>query len=235
MLEKPTWIERIPAYARHSDCAECDTRAFCLIGGLERKDTDGPCAIFDAEGPFCAGERIYRAGEAVRSVYAIRKGTVKLETVTQDGRLLVNGLLFTGELLGVDGIGTGAYPADAVALEETYLCGLRLAELDALCRKVPEIQTSLLGRLSSALSAARYGCAALRQQSAAMRTLAFLRQLQARQQVTGAGRAGRICLPMTKQDIASYLWMSPESLSRSLKNLEEEGYIRNTREGITLV
>ena len=40
---------------------------------------------------------------------------------------------------------------------------------------------------------------------------------------------------MTKQDIASYLAMSPESLSRSLKQLEQDGRIRNKTRSITLL
>lgn len=234
MLEKPGLTEPFPARIGYSECADCDVRPVCLAGSLYAEHGRALEAIIRRRGAYGAGQLVYRKGCATRAVYVIERGSVKLETVTREGRLVVNGFLFAGELLGADGMDAGVYPADAVALEETRLCALPSRELERLCMRIPELQKGLLARFAKALRVARYGGAASRLESAATRTLGFLRELHARQEGAEGRAAGRLYLPMTKQDIASYLCMSPECLSRSLRKLEQEGHIRNTRDGITL-
>jgi CRP/FNR family transcriptional regulator len=234
MLERPALTERFLAQVDYGECVQCDVRTACLAGALYGRHARALDPVIRRQRPYRAGQIVYRKGAATRVVYVIERGSVKLETVTREGRLVVNGFLFAGELLGADAMDADAYPADAIALEETRLCALPLRELERLCARIPELHKALLAYFGRALRAARYDSASSRLESAATRTLAFLRELRARQESPNGGRAGRLYLPMTKQDIASYLWMSPECLSRSLKKLEREGHILSTRDGITV-
>ena len=124
---------------------------------------------------------------------------------------------------------------DAFALQETSLCALPLDELETLCRKIPELQKNFLRRLGGELSVSRYECSSLRQEASHLRTLAFLRELHERQSNQTNSRSREVHLPMSKQDIACYLGLTPESLSRSLKKLEKQGLVRNSLRSITLL
>lgn len=235
MLEKPATHESFLTHTTESLCTECDARLFCIAGGLDKSCAEALCGIIRRKGPYQAGERVYRRGMVAKTIFVVERGSVKLETVTRDGRRLVGGFLFAGELLGIDGMGRGRYPADAFALQETSLCALPLDELETLCRKIPELQKNFLRRLGGELSVSRYECSSLRQEASHLRTLAFLRELHERQSNQTNSRSREVHLPMSKQDIACYLGLTPESLSRSLKKLEKQGLVRNSLRSITLL
>ena len=235
MLEKSPSLREVSSYAGPGVCDECDARPFCLAGCLDANHLETLCRIVRRTGPFRPGDRIYRRGAPSSHVYAIQQGIAKVESVTRDGRRIVGGFFFEGELLGLDGIGKGIYPADAYAVGETRLCALPMDKLEALCQKTPGLQKELVRRLSSQLSSARYECSALRQESASHRALGFIREMYARQQNHASAQPCHVFLPMPKQDIASYLGLTPESLSRSLTRLEQQGIIRRNANCIEMV
>ena len=160
-------------------------------------------------------------------------GSVRLESYTRNGQRIINGFFFRGELFGADGIGGGVFPADAFAIEETRLCLSPLDELEALCREVPQLQHRLFGVLSNELKTARYDCTALRHLPAVDRTLAFLCNLDERLNHPH-GATSEFALPMQKNDIAAYLGLTPETVSRCLRKLDDRGVIENKHHRITI-
>ena len=69
-----------------------------------------------------ARRRLFRAGDAFQSLYAVRTGFLQDLRLAEDGRDQVTGFQMAGELLGLDGIGTDRHTCDAVALEDSQVC-----------------------------------------------------------------------------------------------------------------
>lgn len=227
MLEVPVPETQERPNAVSETCSDCEASALCMSGALDSGLVRQLAAIIRKRGPFRAGELIYRRGAVPNSIYSVQRGLVKTETVTTAGERVIGGFVYCGELLGTDAMGRSGYPADAVALTNTWLCEIPMRSLEALMRREPGIQRELLACLGRQLDAATLEAAARRQLPAYERLLAFLQDHARRVGVCRHRDVQRVPLPMAKQDIAVYLGLTPESLSRTLLKLQKAGVIRN--------
>ena len=205
-------------------CSNCDGEKLCLAFGLDETAICDFKSVIKERGPFSPGDTIYRQQDQFKALYSIQSGSVKTETVTADGRQSVMGFYLTGDLFGVDGIGGNTYPSDAIAIEKTWVCEIPYAELLKLCSGEPTLQQKFINRLGNKIHADEYSGKVVRNESASRRVMHFLYQLywhQAREKSASL----RLHLPMSKQDLASFLGLTPESFSRTLTQLQKQGHI----------
>lgn len=227
-------VTRPPAeLERRHGCPHCALRRLLVCAGL---DDDAIECVGNANtrrlGPFRAKEPIYRAGDPARSAYVVQYGVVKSERVTADGDVRVTGFYMTGEFFGVDAIGAATYSSDAVAIERSWVCEVPFDSLESLCITVPAVQHEVLRLLGEQIRSGERAGLLARNPKADTKILSFLRSLYQRM-VRLWGRDVRdVRLPMRKTDIACYLGVSPEHLSRVLHDLEKAGLVRNYNRSI---
>jgi len=185
-------------------------------------------------GTFQAGAAIYRMEDRFRSLFIIQSGSVKVEKILEDGTNHVNGFYFRGDLFGFDSIGGALYNYDAIALETTRICIIPYDKLESLGSLVPRLQNMITTLLAGKLQQTNNLLIDSRYLSADKRLLIFLNNLCERNLVQSQNGKGRIHLPMPKTDIASYLGIRAESLSRILANLQKRGVIRNHNRSIEI-
>lgn len=177
-------------------------------------------------GPFHRGDFIYRTGDEAGSIFVLQSGSAKTQCVTFDGQLRVNDFVFTGELFGLDALGQAFHESDAIALERTWVCEVPMDRLEALCTDKPKFQHQVFGLLGRELRHSEFQGLTTRNSSAETRVMCFLNDLY-RRTSTRLGNVREIRLPMRKVDIASFLALTPEHLSRILREFEDSGLIRN--------
>jgi CRP/FNR family transcriptional regulator len=208
-------------------CSGCQAEPFCLLSKINDKQSKAYKKAIRIKGPVRRGETIYRAGMPFTSLYCIQKGSAKTEVCTVNGVLEVTAFYLVGELLGLDAIGCEEYPADAIAMEDTWLCELPFNQLKSLCRTSDEFQQAFIMRLGRTINTDVYQWALARNQKAKQKVAWFIFDLFKRVRLRQASDPRTIPLPMRKTDIANYLGLAPESLSRALHALEKEGMIVN--------
>lgn len=163
--------------------------------------------------PLKRNEHLHRAGSALKSLYAINSGFLRTSITTDDGREQVVGFSMTGELLGMDAIGTGVHQCDTVALEDSSLCGIRYADLEELGHAIPALQNHFHRMMGAEITREHGIMLLLGAMRAEERVAAFLLNLSIRFSARGySGTSFR--LPMTRQDIGSYLGLNLETVSR---------------------
>ena len=118
-------------------CASCNLRELCLPAGLSAEDVERVENIVYARRRVKRGETLFNAGAQFSAVYAIRSGFFKTSVLDGDGREQVTGFFMGGELVGLDGLGSGAYNGTAVALEDSEVCVLPYALIEEMSREVP--------------------------------------------------------------------------------------------------
>lgn len=177
-------------------------------------------------GPYHSGEFVYRNGDHTGSIYIVQSGAVKTQFVTFEGDLHVSGYYLAGEIFGLESTGETVHSSDAVALERTWICEIPMPRLESLCVNLPRFQHQVLGLYGQQLRHTRHLGINTRKTSAEERILDFLRDLYQRTSLR-LGKVKEIRLPMRKTDIANFLSLTPEHLSRVLHEFEKAGLIRN--------
>jgi CRP/FNR family transcriptional regulator len=180
--------------------------------------------IVNRKRPVKRGDYLYRAGGALQSLYAVRTGFFKSCVMHDDGREQVAGFHMAGEMLGMDGIGSGKHMCDAVSLEDSEVCEIPFNDLETLSRHIPTLQQHF-HRIMSREIARDYGVMLLLgSMRAEERLAAFLLNLSQRFAARGYSSKSFL-LRMTRNEIGSYLGLKLETISRALSHFQTEGII----------
>jgi len=226
---------RNPRRARKLDCFECRATACCLRGGLSSEQFGSLREIARVHGPFQPGQAIFRIEDSFQSLFVVQAGSVKIQSVLHDGTHLVDGFFFSGDMMGLEAIGDRQYRHDAIALEPTWVCALPFEQLESLCSFMPRLQHRILALMGQKIRQTTDNIGHGRYMKAEERLLLFLVTLCRHEMMCRVSGQEGIYLPMTKGDIASYLGLRPESLSRALHKLQDKGIIRNDNKMIQIL
>jgi CRP/FNR family transcriptional regulator len=207
-----------------SSCANCNLRELCLPKRIGDEDMARVEQIVFARRRLKRGDSLFKAGDPFNALYAIRSGFLKTTVLTADGREQVTGFQMSGELLGLDGIGTGRYNGNAVALEDSEACVLPFALLEQLGREVPGIQRNLHSVLSREIVRDHGVMMLLGSMSAEERLAAFLINLSRRFTARGYSPSD-FYLRMTREEIGSYLGLKLETVSRLFSRFQADNMI----------
>lgn len=202
-------------------CRSCALSSACAMVGYGKPELSPLYRLMEHLGPYRAGELVFSQGEPFEAVYAVRAGTVKTRVLDHQGREQVLGFFLPGEVIGLDAIYPDRFPCDAVALEDAQFCRFSFPAMSALATRQPEVQRHLFRLISRPLGTASLLAG---DHGADERLAAFLVDLGDRHAVRGfSGR--HYHLGMSRSDIASYLSMAAETVSRTLGRLRAQGLI----------
>jgi len=230
----PSAIARILHIEPVHSCETCTVRRMCLPLSLEGTDLDQLGELVHFRPPMHPGEYLYRAGDGFRYLYAIKSGSLKTSGLTTDGREQVTGFHLSGELVGLDAIGTGGHNCDAVALEPTVVCQLPYDRLQSLARDIPQLQHELACIMSREIQSEARALLMIGRMTAEQRVACFLENLHQRFDRRGAD-GNVIELPMSREDIGNYLGLTLETVSRRLSDLQHRAIIRIDKRRITVL
>jgi CRP/FNR family transcriptional regulator, anaerobic regulatory protein len=205
-------------------CELCSLRGGCLPRHLNDTDLAAFSTLARLKRKVRGSARLFRAGDALTSVYVVRSGTFKTITLSHDGRPKITGFYLPGDLMGLEGIGDSTYAFDAIALENSEVCVLPLTQLESLAGIVPELLREFVRVLSVEITRDHRLTTLLGCMDAEQRVARFLLSLAERYHRLGyASKA--LLLHMTRDDIASYLGLSSETVSRILSRLRRRGVL----------
>ncbi len=214
-------------------CQTCGLRELCLPAGLEGAELAQLDGIISRKRPLKRGDHLYRAGDALRSLFAVRTGFLKSSVLHEDGREQVAGFHMMGELLGMDAIGSGKHECDAMALEDCEICEIPFGLLEQLSREIPALQQHF-HRVMSREIARDYGVMLLLgSMRAEERLAAFLLNLSQRFAARGYS-ATRFNLRMTREEIGSYLGLKLETISRAFSRFQDDGMLEVQHKSIEI-
>jgi CRP/FNR family transcriptional regulator len=204
------------------DCRRCEIRHLAFCGALDPRYLDEIQEIMQTK-RIDTGTHVINEGDEAVSVFNVASGSVKLYKLLADGRCQITGFLLPGDFCGIATDGTYAYSAEA--LEPSEICSMPRRKLDAVFRRHPELERRLLAIVSHELSVAQDQMLLLGRKTATERLAAFLLRQSARSERIG-WPADPLQLPMSRADIADYLGLTIETVSRTFTKLKDEGAIR---------
>ena len=184
-------------------------------------------AIIKRGRPLQKGEHLFYQGDEFKSVYAVRTGTIKTYTLTNDGEEQITGFHLASELVGLESYDSINHPSSAKALETTNVCEIPVDRLDELAGKMPELRRQLMRLMSKELRGEQQMMLLLSKKSAEERIASFLINLAARFKRRGfSGTSYR--LTMSRADIANYLGLAVETVSRVFNRFQKQNLLEAT-------
>lgn len=202
-------------------CSTCAFSAACLAHGMDKASLAQLHVLVDHVGPFSEGEYIFREGDPFTAIAAVLAGTVKTFVVDRSGHEQVRGFHLPGELIGLSAISNARYPCNAIALDTVMLCRFSFPQLALLAARLPGLQEQLFRLLSQDIGKAALLAGDF---SADERMAAFLISLSRRYAARGFS-ATRMHLTMGRTDMANYLRLAAETVSRVLRRFQDDGLI----------
>ncbi len=205
-------------------CNTCSLADLCLPVALNPADVDALDHIVERRRPLNKGTSLYQAGRPFGAIYAVRTGSLKTTTLSEDGEEQITAFHLPGELVGLDAISFGTHPSTTVALETTSVCEIPFDQLETLSERIPGLQRQLLRIMSKEIFNEHEMLQALARRTAEQRLAIMLLSMSDR-----FGRRGlsskRFRLPMSRHDLSNYLGLAPETTSRLFKRFVEQQWI----------
>ena len=215
-------------------CSSCNLRELCLPAGLCAEDLMRMENVVYARRRVKRGETLFNAGDEFGSVYAIRSGFFKTSLLDGEGREQVTGFFMGGELLGLDGLGSGKYNGNAIALEDSEICVLPYALVTELSHEIPALQRHLHAVLAREIVRDHGVMMLLGSMRAEERLATFLLNLSKRFVRRGYS-ASDFHLRMTRDEIGSYLGLKLETVSRLFSQFQRDGLIEVEQKHVRIV
>ena len=208
-------------------CRSCSLRDLCLPVGMRPEDVHRLEHIVHVRGPMDRGAHLFREGDRFEAIYAVRSGALKTYHIDADGREHVLGFHLPGELLGLDAIYPRQNRCSAQALDASSVCVLPFGRLEQLAQEVPGLQHQILRLMSKDLSVTSERAT---DHTAEEKLAGFLLGLSLR-----TGGKVDLTLVMPRRDIASYLRLATETVSRLFARFQKKKLIRVRRKRVELL
>lgn len=210
-----------PTHAAVAGCATCVARDVSVCGAMPAGETPRMASIVTHRRAD-AGETLLNEGDKAAHFLNIVDGTVKVYKLLPDGRRQITGFLYPGDLLGLAFNDT--YTSSAEALTPVRYCLFPRRQFERVIDECRPMEKRLLARASNELVAAQEQMVMLGRKTAQEKLASFLMALLERARRVNK-RSDAVVLTMTRADIADYLGLTTETVSRGFTRLKTRGWI----------
>lgn len=210
-----------------AQCQHCDMNPVCHPPSLHVSELDSLDQWFPTRRRLQRGETLFEQGEPFNALYAVRSGFFKTLIPGNAGaqsRDQITGFLMTGEVLGMDGIGSGHHACRAVAQEVSEVCLMPYGDMDEIASAFPTLHAHLNRLMSQRLVQDQAAFQTLANMRSEARLAAFILDLGKRYSRLGYS-PNTFVLRMTREEIGSYLGLSLETVSRLFSRFQEDGLV----------
>lgn len=218
---RPPFLTACAARPKNSSCHSCGARALSVCGAADDPDLQRLGDLSEIV-KLKAGAVLIREGEPAPYVFSITGGSLRVYKLLPDGRRQITGFLFAGDFLGL-AIGD-TYVFSAEAMEASTVCRFRKGPFRALVASSAPLEHMLLHRTAHELAAAQNQMLLLGRKTAIERMAYFLLDLPGHDPARPS-EPGHVRLPMKRGEIADYLGLTIETVSRVLTRMKVKGLI----------
>ncbi len=209
-------------------CKYCRLSTLCLPAQVDQQQLKKISELKFNSRVLKPGEYLCRQGELTKNLYALRSGLLKSFTTKADGQEYIMGFHSSPEMFGWEGIDPSQKSLSIIALDHSNVCEIPLEKLATLSGLIPGLEMQVLHLVSQRIRRDNFN---LLRTSAEQRVASFLLQLSEHNSLLGY--PFYLCkLTMTHQDIANYLRIAPETISRTFRMLQKKGLIKAIRKKV---
>ncbi|GGW71129.1 fumarate/nitrate reduction transcriptional regulator Fnr [Alishewanella tabrizica] len=216
------------------NCQDCGFSQLCLPFSLSDQEMSKLDDIIQRKRPLHKGDMLFETGMPLKSLFAIRTGSFKTFTLTEQGEQQITGFHLPGDVIGFDAINNEHHASYAEALETGMICEIPYNNLELLLGQLPKLRQQMMRLMSQDIQADQQMLLLLNRKTAEQKLATFISHLASRFASRGfSNKAFR--LSMTRSDIGNYLGLTVETISRLLSRFHKEQIIEVDGKLITIV
>ena len=205
-------------------CGECQWSRSCVAHGfaVAGAGEEGPGLRCSA--PLKRSPHVFQQGEPLEFLYILRSGSAKSYFDNADGLEQIVAFHYPGDLLGFDAVANGHHQTAVIALETASLCRIPFSSIETVASRTPKLWAEVMRSAARQMMEKNNHALLLGQKSAQARFASLLLYLSNRFAARGCSRT-EFNLSMPRQDIANYLSLAVETVSRLFGDLQLQGII----------
>lgn len=207
-------------------CGDCGWADCCVNRAPNRARP--PESSAGRSSPYRRNSHLFRQGDVLENLFFLRSGSVKTVVSTKGGCEQIVTFHFPGDLIGFDSIASGSHQSTTVTLETSGVCRIPVAKLKAMSGTDTNLWDEVMRAAAGQIAEKQNYALLLGQKSVHARFATFLVYLSAKYGSHGCSDA-EFNLSMSRQDIANYLSMAVETLSRLIGDFQRKDLIEVER------
>ncbi|GKT11089.1 MAG: CRP/FNR family transcriptional regulator, anaerobic regulatory protein [Thiomicrorhabdus sp.] len=219
--------------AFNASCQSCGLQKVCFPTGLLKTDIERLDHIVDRKAPLKKNQHLFQAGEQFVSLFAIRAGVIKLYSFSDTGEEIIHGFYLPGDVMGVDALNTKMHSLSAIAIDTVSVCALPFEELSELSLKIPTLNQQIMNVMSKEVTEGRLHSEMLIKRNADQRVAQFIWSMAERYRNRGY-IYDEFRLSVLHRDVALYLGLTPETVSRILAKFHAENIVTWKKKEVTI-
>lgn len=225
-----------PNVATHNSqpCRACHTRGFCLMSGLHDRELENSARLVSRDRSIERGERLFMAGDPIKSIFILRSGALKSQINSLDGQSQITDFYLPGDIAGMYGIEGHVHTDSVEALQTSSICEIHFDHFEDLMTTGSSLKENFMLCIFRQMNHEQKMLLVLGKMSSDRRVAHFLLDLSSRM-VKRKLSATKINLSMTRADIGNYLGLAIETVSRVLTRFRQLGIIQIERGSICIL
>jgi CRP-like cAMP-binding protein len=201
-------------------CANCPVLKTSLFHSLTPEQVQRVGCVF-RPARYRRNQILFFEGGSAQHLFALHTGLVKMVKSLENGKDRITGVLFPGELFGLESLTDLAYPITAVALRDCEICAAPREDFATYLQTNPDLAIGMVRFLVGELERVRTQVTDMSFKDARMKVATFLLSLLSHDTPETSGNLS-LTLPLSRQEISEVLELSPETVSRTLSAFRRE-------------
>ncbi|WP_373018267.1 fumarate/nitrate reduction transcriptional regulator Fnr [Thiomicrorhabdus sp.] len=210
--------------AFNASCLNCGLQKICFPTGLSKSEMDKLDDIVQRKAPLQKNQMLFSAGDKFTSLFAIRAGVIKVYSFSDGGEEIIHGFYLPGDVVGIDALASKVHMFNATALDSTSVCAVPFDELSDLSLKIPHLNQQVFNIMSKEVVDGRLHSELLTKKNADQRIAQFIWSMAERFKSRGYHYL-EFRLSILHRDVAVYLGLTPETVSRILAKLHQDNVV----------
>lgn len=208
-------------------CHCCSFSHSCLRGIPVQNKAVASLLIYERQ------SSLYLLGDPFSSLYVLRSGSAKTYVNTESGHEQISSFHYPGDVLGLEGFDSMVHSSSLQFLETSSVCRISLKNVNNAMDESREVRQRLLAYMSRSIRDEQLLLMSLNQYDSKQRVIKFLLDLSEKMKRGGLSRS-EFNLSMSRIDIANFLGLAIETISRLLTKMDAQGLIKVQNRKITL-
>lgn len=201
-------------------CENCPVLKSSLFGDLSPEQVRSLGCVF-RPARYHRNQILFFEGGIAQHLFALHSGLVKMVKGLENGKERITGVLFPGELFGLESLTKHSYPITAVALRDSEICAAPRDDFATYMRANPDVAIGMVRFMVGELERVRTQVTDMSFKDARMKLATFLLSLITADTPASNGSLS-LTLPLSRQEISEILELSPETVSRTIGALRRE-------------